>query len=91
MAHTKSAKKSIRLMEQRRQRNRSVNSDLKTTIGKAEKLILSKEVEPAKEAVRRATVAIDKAAKKGVIHANTASRRKSNLMKKLNASLSSEG
>jgi len=91
LAHTKSAKKSIRLMEQRRKRNRSVNSDLKTTIGKAEKLILSKEVEPAKEAIRQATVAIDKAAKKRVIHANTASRRKSKLMKKLNASLSSEG
>ncbi|MFC1848183.1 30S ribosomal protein S20 [Chloroflexota bacterium] len=91
MAHTKSAKKSIRLIEERRKRNKSVNSDLKTTIGKAEKLILSKEVDPAKEAVRRATVAIDKAAKKRVIHANNASRRKSNLMKKLNAAFSSEG
>ena len=90
MAHTKSAKKSIRVIRERRSRNRSVNSDLKTSIAKAEKLILSKELEPATEAVKRANIALDKAVKKGVIHSNNAARRKSGLMKKFNLAFSSE-
>ncbi|UCG83274.1 MAG: 30S ribosomal protein S20 [Dehalococcoidia bacterium] len=90
MANTKSAKKSIRVIKERRSRNRSVNSDLKTSIAKAEKLILSKELEPAKEAVMKATIALDKAVKKGVIHSNNAARRKSSLMKKFNLAFSSE-
>jgi small subunit ribosomal protein S20 len=90
LAHTKSAKKSIRVIRERRSRNRSVNSDLKTSIAKAEKLILSKELEPAQEAVNNATVALDKAVKKGVIHSNNAARRKSGLMKKFNVAFSSE-
>lgn len=90
MAHTKSAIKSIRVIREKRSRNRSVNSDLKTTIAKAEKLILSKELEPAKEAVQQATVALDKAVKKGIIHSNNAARRKSSLMKKFNQAFSSE-
>ena len=90
MAHTKSAIKSIRVIREKRSRNRSVNSDLKTSIAKAEKLILSKELEPAKEAVQQATIALDKAVKKGIIHSNNAARRKSGLMKKFNLAFSSE-
>jgi small subunit ribosomal protein S20 len=36
------------------------------------------------EVIRQAISAIDRAAKKGVIHPNNAARRKSRLMKKLN-------
>lgn len=90
MAHSKSAKKSIRVIRERRSRNRSVNSDLKTSIDKAEKLILSKELEPATEAVKNAMIALDKAVKKGIIHSNNAARRKSGLMKKFNLAFSSE-
>jgi small subunit ribosomal protein S20 len=90
LAHTKSAKKSIRIMSERRRRNRSINSALKTVIGRAEKLIGDKEMEPAEEAVKQATIALDKAAQKGIIHSNTAARHKSRLMKKFNSVFSSE-
>lgn len=90
MAHTKSAKKSIRIIGERRRRNRSINSAVKTSIIKAEELILDKELEPAREAVKQATIALDRAAQKGIIHSNNAARRKSRLMKKFNAAFSSE-
>ncbi len=91
MAHSKSAKKSIRIIKERRSRNRAISSALKTSVGKADKLIQGKELEPAKEAVRQATIALDKAAQKGIIHSRNAARGKSRLTKKLNAALGSEG
>lgn len=90
MAHTKSAKKSIRIIGERRRRNRSINSAVKTSIIKAEELILDKELEPAREAVKQATIALDRAAQKGIIHSNNAARRKSRLTKRFNAAFSSE-
>lgn len=89
MAHTRSAKKMIHVMQEQRSRNRSVKSAVKTYIAKAEELISKKELEAAKEAVKQATIALDKAAQKGVIHSNNAARHKSRLMKKLNAAFSS--
>jgi len=53
-------------------------------VTRAEKLISGNEPEPAKDAVATAISALDRAAKKGVIHPNTAARRKSRLMKKFN-------
>lgn len=85
MAHSKSAKKSIRLIAEARSRNRSVNSSVKTQVAKAEKLALGKDAEAAREMVKQATVALDRAAQKRVIHRNNAARRKSRLTKKLNA------
>lgn len=85
MAHTKSAKKMIRVMSKQRVRNRSINSTVKTYVAKAEQLILNNELEPAREAVKQASIALDKAAQKGVIHSNNAARRKSRLMKRFNA------
>ena len=46
------------------------------------------EVEQAEEAVRVAVIALDKAARKGAIHPRNAARRKSRLMKRLNAAKS---
>ena len=84
MAVIKSAQKQARVAERRRGRNKSVRSQVKTSITKAEKLIFSGELEAAREAVVAAIVSLDKAAEKGVIHGNNAARRKSRLMKKLN-------
>lgn len=89
MAHTKSAKKMIQVLAEQRRRNRTARSAVKTYISKAEELISTKELEPAKEAVKKASVALDKAAKKGVLHPNNAARHKSRLMKKFNAAFSS--
>jgi len=89
LAHTRSAKKMIHVQSEERRRNRAVRSSVKTYIDKAEGLISGKEPEPAKEAVQQATVALDKAAHKGVIHPNNAARHKSRLIKKYNAAFSS--
>jgi len=84
LPRSKSAEKAARASERKQLRNKSVRSATKTQMTRAEKLISSNELEPAREAVTNAISALDKAAKKGVIHPNTAARRKSRLMKKLN-------
>ena len=76
--------KAARRAANRQVRNKSVRSFTKSSIAKAESLITTKELGPAKEAATRAISALDKAAKKGVIHPNNAARRKSRLMNKLN-------
>ena len=84
MTQIKSAQKEMRTSERRRERNKSTRSQCKTAITRAEKLIFSGELEQGREAVTTAISTLDKAAKKGVIHANNAARRKARLMKKLN-------
>ena len=84
MAHTRSAKKMIQVLSEERVRNRAIKSTVKTHLDKAEELISGKESETAKEAVRKASISLDKAAQKGLIHRNNAARRKSRLMKKFN-------
>jgi len=91
LAHIKSAKKSIRIIRERRSRNRAMTSALKTSIGKADKLIQGKKLEPAQVAVKQATIALDKAAQKGLIHSNKAARSKSRLTKRLNVAFPSKG
>ena len=84
MAHSKSTQKAIRVAARKQMRNKSVRSAVKTYITKAERLITTKELDSAKEAVAQAIVSLDKAAQKGVIHPNNAARHKSRLIKKLN-------
>jgi len=81
---SKSAQKQVRVTERKRLKNKSITSQCKTNITKAEKLIFSGELKAAQEAVAEAITSLDKAAEKGVIHPNNAARRKSRLMKKLN-------
>ncbi len=84
------SEKSARVAERKRHRNTPVRSVAKTYIGKAQRLIAAQDLSSAEEEVIRAVAALDKAAKKGVIHPNNAARRKSRLMKKLNAAKSSQ-
>ncbi len=84
MPVTKSARKQMRVSEKSRLRNKSIRTLCKTSITKAERLIFSGELESAQAAVVAAISALDKAAKKGVVHPNNAARRKARLMKKLN-------
>lgn len=83
MANTKSAKKRIRSNERKHQRNTMYRSRVKTMIKKAELSIFTGT--PDEALVREAISTLDKAAVKGIIHKNNAARRKSRLMKKLNA------
>ena len=80
----KSAKKRVRVSEKQRLRNRSMRSLCKTNITKAEKLILSGELEAAREAVAEAVSSLDRAAEKGILHPNNSARRKSRILKKFN-------
>lgn len=84
MANTKSAQKQMRVAQRRRVRNKPVRSQTKTLVGKAEELIFSGDIEPAQGAVTAAISSLDKAVGKGILHPNSAARRKSRLMKKLN-------
>jgi small subunit ribosomal protein S20 len=82
---TKTAEKSARSAARKAERNKGIRSNTKSTVTKAEKLVASKKTEEAKTAVVEAISSLDKAAKKKVIHPNTAARKKSRLMKKFNA------
>lgn len=85
MANTKSAQKMILVSERRRSRNKPIRSGVKTYIATARKLIQEGDLASAEEATLQAVSHLDRAAEKGVIHRNNAARRKSRLMKKLNA------
>lgn len=79
-----SAEKAARTAERKRIRNKSLKSATKTHLTRALKLITSNQLDDAQKAVDTTVSALDRDAKKGVIHRNTAARRKSRLMKKLN-------
>lgn len=81
----KSATKVMRSTVKKKARNQSLNSLAKTNVVKAEKVISSGDVEAAKKSVTTAVSILDRAAERGVIHANNAARRKGRLVKKLNA------
>jgi small subunit ribosomal protein S20 len=80
MANIRSQIKRNRQNEKRRIRNKAVRSELRTRVKAAEA-----GGEDAEEALRIAMKTIDKAAAKGVIHKNEASRRKSRLQKRVAA------
>ena len=87
MTSKSSAEKAGRVAQKQAQRNKPINSSVKTAITNARKLILQKDFDAAQEAVKNASVALDRAAQKGVIHRNNAARRKSRLVKQLNDAL----
>jgi small subunit ribosomal protein S20 len=83
LAHSKSSLKRWRQSLIRRDRNRSLKSQTRTVLNKAVVAIES-DASSAEQAVREAVSALDKAAQKGVIHANAAARGKSRLLKRFN-------
>ena len=82
MANIKSQMKRILTNEKRHQRNKSVTSELKTRIKKADAAAITGADDSA-EKLRRAVKALDMAAAKGIIHKNQAANRKSKLMKRV--------
>ncbi len=83
MAAGTSSEKSARVAERKRARNKPIRSSLKTHVKTAQTVVASGETEDAKKAVNGAISALDKAARKHVIHPNSAARRKSRLMSAL--------
>lgn len=90
LATSKSAEKRARQAEKRRRRNRAAKSAVRTHLRGARRLIEQGDVEMAEEAVVVALRAMDTAASKGVLHKNNVARRKSRLMKALNATRKSQ-
>ncbi len=66
-------------------KNAAVKSQIRTASRKTVEAVQAGAVEEAKQALVHATSVIDKAASKGVLHKNTAARKKSNLAAKVNA------
>ena len=75
----------MRVSERKRMRNKPVMSAVRTYVSKANKAVSGKDTSGAPDAVLQAVKTLDRAARKGIIHPNNAARRKSRLMKKLNA------
>lgn len=80
MANTSSAKKAVRTIARRTERNKAIRTGVKTAIKK----VNTTSPEGAAEALAGASKALDQAAAKGVIHKNKAARKKSRLAKRLN-------
>jgi small subunit ribosomal protein S20 len=79
VANTKSAMKRVRQNERRRLRNRALRSKIRGAIKLARAAEGDSRAATAREAIR----ALDKAVSKGVIHRNTAARKKSALARRL--------
>jgi small subunit ribosomal protein S20 len=82
VANTRSARKRIKQNERRRLRNRAVRSQVRSAVKDA------RGIEPtqgaaARDAIREAIRTIDKAVTRGIIHRNTAARKKSALARRL--------
>jgi small subunit ribosomal protein S20 len=81
VANIKSQIKRNKTNEKARQRNKAVKSSLKTEVRKFREAVESGDSAAANEQARKANKALDKAASKGVIHANQAANRKSSITK----------
>ena len=79
MANIKSAKKRILVAEKNRVQNVAMKTSLKTALKKVLELTASKNQDELKVALSKAYQLCDKAVSKGILHKNTAARKKSRL------------
>ena len=83
MANIKSQIKRNKQNEKARMRNKAVKSELKTSVRKFREAADAGDAEAAQTAMRAASIKLDKAASKGVIHKNQAANRKSAIAKRV--------
>ncbi|MBQ9992665.1 MAG: 30S ribosomal protein S20 [Firmicutes bacterium] len=79
MPNIKSAKKRVVVAELNRQKNASQKSAIKTQLKKFDAAVAAGDKEAASAELVKAVSAVDKGAKKGLLHKNAAARRKSAL------------
>lgn len=84
MAKSKTPAKRARIAEANRLRNKTYKTRLKTSIKKYEESLTQNDVQAAKDNLLQVTSLIDKSISKGILHKNTAARKKSALSKKFN-------
>jgi len=85
MPRERAAFKDLRKAKKRHFKNISTKTELHTLTKEFENLVKDKKSAEAKEALKALLSKIDKAASKGIVHRNTASRRVSRLTKRLAA------
>ena len=85
MPNIKSAIKRVTVIKTKTLQNNMVKSAYKTAVRNFESAVEAGDKEKAEETFKNAVKKVDQACSKGVIKANTASRKKSNLAKKLNS------
>ena len=79
MANIKSAKKWILVAEKNRVQNVAMKTSIKTALKKVLELAAAKNQDELKVALSKAYQLCDKAVSKGILHKNTAARKKSRL------------
>ena len=84
MPNIKSAIKRVNIIEKKTLQNNMVKSAYKTAVKSFEAAVAEGDKTKAEADFKNAVKKVDQACTKGVIKANTASRKKSNLAKKLN-------
>lgn len=84
MPNIKSAKKRVLVNKINNASNRAAKTEMKTMVKKFDAAVAAGG-DAAQAAYKAAVKNIDQAAAKGIIHKNTAARKKSQLTKKLNA------
>ena len=84
MAHLASQEKRNRQNEKRRKKNAQVKSSIRTASKSALKAIDTKDKEASQSLGKKFVKTIDSAVHKGMVHKNTAARKKSRLAKKIN-------
>ena len=85
MPNSASAEKRLRQSQVRRDRNRSVNSNLRKQLRKVREAISAGDADTSASEYRLAVKKLDRAAGKNIIHANKAARTKSRLAKAIKA------
>ena len=91
MPNSKSAKADVKKSRKRRLRNQSVRSAIKTFVKKTRQTIAGGDLDTAQTLIAATASLVDKAAKRKIIHPNTAARRKSRLAKRMNAAKAAGG
>jgi small subunit ribosomal protein S20 len=81
MPITSSAKKALRASKKKKVFNSHRKNEMQDVIKEYKKLVSAKKTEEAKKMIPRLQQVIDKAKKGGIIKKNTASRKKSRLLK----------
>lgn len=84
MANIKSAKKRAETSERNRIRNIAIKSSVKTAVKRVLEAIKASDSEKIPATLSKAYSIIDKAVIKGVLHRNTAARKKSRLTQQIN-------
>ena len=85
MANTKSAQKAVRKIDRRTAVNKSRRSQMRTYVRKVEEALEAKDASGAATALHEAAPLVARAAQKGILHKNAASRKISRLTKRVKA------